>query len=295
MIHILRFGILPHSAIPAPGILTGATMAKICHSAWIGLFTKAASPPVVVVMPDCYSSLGGNQYLNSPGVGRYADYIVEELVPFLSQHINVVNDQSGRGIFGKSSGGYGALVLAMQYPETWGALASHAGDVGFDLVYRPEFPVAASVLSACDGDIFRFLERYWQNKRPGRADYSTLLTIAMSASYDGDQDRPEFIRLPFDLETCALDPVRWAAWLTHDPLNMVEQYSDALKSLSALYLDAGDRDQYNLQYGARRLSARLENLGVRHHFEEFEGTHSGMDWRLDISLPYIATALLNGQ
>ena len=129
------------------------------------LIHEGSLPPVVVVMPDCYSSLGGNQYLNSPGVGRYADYIVEELVPFLSQHINVVIDRSGRGVFGKSSGGYGALVLAMQYPETWGALASHAGDVGFDLVYRPEFPVAASVLSACDGDIFRFLERYWHNKR----------------------------------------------------------------------------------------------------------------------------------
>ncbi len=256
------------------------------------LIYQGSLSPVVVVFPDCYTSLGGNQYLNSTSVGQYADYLNEELVPFLTQQVNVVADRSGRGVFGKSSGGYGALVLAMQYPETWGAVASHAGDVGFDLVYRPEFPVAASVLSASDGDILRFLDRFWRCKKPGRADYATLMTIAMAASYDADESEPECIRLPFDLQNCTLDDARWVNWLAHDPLNMVEYNVEALHSLKALYLDAGNRDQYNIQYGTRRLSSKLEKLGVRHHYEEFEGTHSGMDWRLDTSLPYLANALL---
>jgi len=256
------------------------------------LIHKGSLPPVVVAFPDCYTSLGGNQYLNSPGVGRYADYIVKELVPLLSSHVNVIDDRCGRGVFGKSSGGYGALVLAMQYPETWGAVAAHAADVGFDLVYRPEFPVTASVLRAAGGDVLKFLDRFWRNKQPGRADYSALMTLAMAASYDADEQNPVNIRLPFDLETCTLDAERWANWRACDPLNMIEQYHQALGALFALYLDAGDRDQYNIQYGTRRLSGRLEKLGVRHHFEEFEGTHSGMDWRLDTSLPYITRALL---
>ena len=251
--------------------------------------------PIVVAIPDCYSSLGGNQYLNSSSVGRYADYIVEELVPFLSQHINVIESRSGRGAFGKSSGGYGALSLAMHFPATWGAVAAHAPDVGFDLVYRPDFPVAASVIQACGGDIFRFLERFWSNSKPGRADYSTLMMIAMAASYDADDARAGIVRLPFDLHTCALDPERWAQWLAHDPLNMVAVHRDALRSLHALYLDVGNRDQYNLQYGMRRLSVKLEKLAVNHHFEEFDGTHSNTDWRLDISLPIIANALLAEQ
>ncbi len=251
--------------------------------------------PIVVAIPDCYSSLGGNQYLNSSSVGRYADYIVEELVPFLSHHINVIESRSGRGAFGKSSGGYGALSLAMHFPATWGAVAAHAPDVGFDLVYRPDFPVAASVIQACGGDIFRFLERFWSNSKPGRADYSTLMMIAMAASYDADDARAGIVRLPFDLHTCALDPERWAQWLAHDPLNMVAVHRDALRSLHALYLDVGNRDQYNLQYGMRRLSVKLEKLAVNHHFEEFDGTHSNTDWRLDISLPIIANALLAEQ
>ena len=247
--------------------------------------------PVVVPMPDCYSSLGGNQYVNSPSVGRYADYVVEELVPFLSRHVNVINDRNGRGVFGKSSGGYGALVHAMYYPDTWGGLASHAGDIGFEWVYRPDFPRAAAVLSALGGDSYRFLKNFWRKKSPGAADYSTLLTLAMAASYDPGDSPETVIQLPFDLHTCELDKLRWDQWLSHDPLNLLESHVAQLISLKILYIDVGSRDQYNIQYGTRAFVRRLEKLGIGHHFEEFDGTHSGMDWRLDISLPKLARAL----
>lgn len=255
------------------------------------LIGSGAMPPVVVPMPDCYTSLGGNQYINSTAVGRYADYVVEELVPFLARHVNVRADRSGRGIFGKSSGGYGALVHAMYYPETWGGVVSHAGDVGFDWVYRPEFPRAAEALSALDGDPQRFLENFWNKKSPGGLDYSVLMTLAMAASYDPGDDPEHPIRLPFDLHTLELEPKRWDRWLQHDPLNLLEAHAEQLASLELLYIDVGSRDQYNIQYGTRVLVKRLEKLGIKHHFEEFDGTHSGMDWRLDISLPMLAKAL----
>lgn len=248
-------------------------------------------PPVVVAIPDCYSSLGGNQYVNSPSVGRYADYVVDELVPFLSEKVNVIGHRDGRGAFGKSSGGYGALVHAMYYPETWGGLASHAGDIGFEWVYRPEFPRAAAVLSAFKGDLYRFLKKFWRNKNPGSPDYSTLMTLAMAASYDPGDSLETAIQLPFDLHTCELDMSRWNRWLAHDPLNLLESYAEQLDSLHMLYIDVGSRDQYNIQYGSRAFIRRLEKLGIGHHFEEFDGTHSGMDWRLDISLPMLAKAL----
>jgi len=248
-------------------------------------------PPVVVPMPDCYSSLGGNQYVNSPAVGRYADYVVDELVPFLSSHVNVIDHRDGRGVFGKSSGGYGALVHAMYYPETWGALATHAGDIGFEWVYRPAFPMAAAVLSAFNGDHYRFLKKFWRNKYPGSPDYSTLMTLAMAASYDPGDSLETAIQLPFDLHTCELDANRWDQWLAHDPLNLFEAYVDELSSLQMLYIDVGSRDQYNIQYGTRAFIRRLEKFGIGHHFEEFDGTHSGMAWRLDISLPMLAKAL----
>ncbi|NND43708.1 MAG: enterochelin esterase [Xanthomonadales bacterium] len=248
-------------------------------------------PPVVVPMPDCFTSLGGNQYLNSPGVGAYADYLVGELVPLLSREVNVIDDRSGRGAFGKSSGGYGALRLAMDFPDTWGAVASHAGDLGFDWVYRPSFPLAATALRDCGGDPLCFLERFWTRRKRGQADYAALLTLAMAATYDPDPAEPANIRLPFDLETCTLDPERWGRWLAHDPLQRLDEQGEALQRLHALYIDVGSRDEYHIQYGTRRFARELEKRGVDHHFEEFDGTHMGLDWRLDRSLPVIANAL----
>jgi enterochelin esterase-like enzyme len=274
-----------------PGHLNWRTQGENLPQRLDRLIGSGEMPPVVVPMPDCYSSLGGNQYVNSPSVGRYADYVVEELVPFLSSRVNVIGDRSGRGVFGKSSGGYGALVHAMYYPETWGGLASHAGDIGFEWVYRPEFPRAAAMLSKLGGDPYRFLRNFWLKKSPGSADYSTLMTLAMAASYDPGEGPEQAFQLPFDLHTCELDLRRWGQWLSHDPLNLVESYAQQLASLKMLYIDVGSRDQYNIQYGTRAFIRRLEKLGIKHHFEEFDGTHSGMDWRLDISLPKLAKAL----
>lgn len=257
------------------------------------LIANGELPPVVVPMPDCYTSLGGNQYINSPAVGRYADYVVQELVPFLSEHVNVINSCKGRGVFGKSSGAYGALVHAMYFPETWGGIAVHAGDIGFEWVYRPEFPKAAAMLTACGGDPNRFLKNFWAKKNPGSADYSTLMTLAMAASYDPADGPEPGIQLPFDLHTLELDQDRWRHWLRHDPLNLLETHADQLAALKLLYLDVGSRDQYNIQYGTRAFVKRLSELGIEHYFEEFDGTHSGMDWRLDISLPKLANVLHN--
>jgi len=255
------------------------------------LIGSGAMPPVVVAMPDCYTSLGGNQYINSAAVGRYADYLTLELIPLLSARINVVQHRDGRGVFGVSSGGYGGLVHAMQYPEHWGAVAAHAPDCGFELVYRPGFPAACQALADHGGDPLAFLHAFWTKRRPDRADYAALLAVAMAASYDPDPAQPGRIRLPFDLHTCAIDPERWSRWLKHDPLVQVERHVKALKSLRCLYLDVGRSDEYNIQFGLRSLAAQLENLGVPHHFEEFEGTHRGLDWRLDVSLPMIAGVL----
>jgi len=255
------------------------------------LIHEGQLPPVVVVMPDAYTSLGGNQYVDSAAVGLYETHIVDELVPFVGEHLNVVDGPEGRGVFGKSSGGYGALVHAMRHPDTWGGAAAHAGDCGFDRVFLPEFPAAALALSEFDGNARALVERFWRKRQPGGRDFTALMVVAMAASYDPDPGNPERIRMPFDPVTCELIPERWTAWLRHDPVNMVEQHVDALKSLRCLYIDVGCRDQYNIQFGSRQLSAALEKHGVRHHFEEFDGTHSQIDWRLDTSLPMLAGAL----
>lgn len=257
------------------------------------LIGEGAMPPVVVPMPDCFTSLGGNQYVNSPSVGRYADYLVEELAPFVSERFNVVDSREGRALFGKSSGGYGALYMAMHYPDVWGAAASHAGDAGFEWLFLPEFPTACAAIAEVKGDVGAFIRGFWSKSRPSGRDFVTLMILAMAASYDPDPEAEFGIRLPFDLETMQLDQDAWARWLAFDPVRMIEAPAcqDALRSSLGLYIDVGWRDQYNIHFGNRRLHRKLEALGIAHHYEEFDGTHSGIDWRLDTSLPWLTNAL----
>jgi hypothetical protein len=118
-----------------------------------------------------------------------------------------------------------------------------------------------------------------------------MMILAMAASYDPDPAQPEKIRLPFDLRTCEVITERWNNWLSFDPLNLVEEGSEALRSLHALRIEVGIHDQYNIQFGSRRLADSLERLGVDHSYQEFDGSHTSIDWRLDHSLPYLAGKL----
>ena len=83
---------------------------------------------------------------------------------------------------------------------------------------------------------------------------------------------------------------RWQAWLKHDPDSHGE-YRKALKSLRGIYIDCGWRDQFHIHYGCRLLSKALNKVRVEHRYEEFDDDHSGIDYRMDRSLPFLYRAL----
>ena len=100
---------------------------------------------------DCWTSLG-SQYLDSPGTGHYLTYLCDEIVPWVDTHYRTLPEARHRAITGKSSGGYGAMVVPMLRPDRFGALATHAGDALFELAYLPEFgPAAAPFASTTTG------------------------------------------------------------------------------------------------------------------------------------------------
>lgn len=247
--------------------------------------------PAIVVMPDCFTSLGGNQYINSSAVGRYADYLVRELIPFVDRELRTLASREHRGVFGKSSGGYGAIVHGMRYAKHWGAVADHSGDAAFELVYRPDFPNVADTLAKHDYDVERFLKAFWRADKVSGPEVHALMSICMAATYDPDPKAPLGFHLPFDPRTCEVDERRWKRWSRHDPVNMVSRYKANLGTLRGIYIDCGFRDQYHIHYGCRRLSRRLGENGIRHTYEEFDGDHSGIDHRMDKSLPFLYWAL----
>ncbi|MBC5768584.1 alpha/beta hydrolase [Ramlibacter albus] len=253
------------------------------------LIADGQMPPVVVAFPDCFTRLGGNQYVNSVAMGRWDDFLRQEAVPAVEATFGC-GGAGRRGIFGKSSGGYGAMVHALLHPSFWSAAAVHSGDMGFELVYRHEFVPVLRAL-AKQPDIGKWVDEFWDAKKPKDSDVHVLMMFAQAASFDPDPQAPYGVRLPVTLDTCELIPERWANWLAWDPLSLVEQYGAGLRALKALYIDCGDVDQYNLVYGARRMHRRLTEMDVPHVYEEFPDNHSSVDYRMDVSLPMLAKAL----
>ncbi|MGJ8663796.1 MAG: alpha/beta hydrolase [Marinicella sp.] len=237
--------------------------------------------PAIVVFPDCFTRLGGNQYLDSPAMGPYASHIHDELIPLVEQTFAVKPGADHRAVLGKSSGGFAAIRFAMDFPGQWGAIANHSGDAGFDLLYQRDFPAVADILTQFNGDVEKFIKRFWKAKKVMGSHILAMMHLCMAATYDTE------MVLPFDLETCELDKARWQRWLAHDPVNRVEGAVDALQQLNGLYMDCGFRDQYFIHYGMRQLAKKLEKAQVEHTYTEFNGTHSGIDYRLDESLPFL--------
>ncbi|MGB0130216.1 alpha/beta hydrolase [Chlorobium sp.] len=259
------------------------------------LIAEGRMPECMIVMPDCMTRFGGSQYVDSAATGRYESYLVGELVPFIDSTFATLPRREHRAIAGKSSGGFGALRLAMKHPRCFSAVACHSGDMHFELCYRPNFPLAARILERHGGSISAFLEAYESAlKKPGN-EFALLDIIAMAAAYSpgGDKPAPENMRLPFDPHTCEIIEDVWQEWLAFDPIRMLEcdDCRRSLQELSLLHLDCGSYDEYNLQFGHRIFSAKAKRCGIAHSYEEFPDSHGDTSYRYEVSLPRLSGAI----
>jgi S-formylglutathione hydrolase FrmB len=256
------------------------------------LFAEEACPPALVVYVDAWTSYGGSQFLDSPGVGRYHTYLCEEVVPFVDGAYRTLPAAAHRGVTGKSSGGYGAMITPMLRPDLFGGLATHAGDALFEHCYLPDFrEVARTLRDSYDGSYDRFWDDF--RSRPAFAkgsDFPLLNTWAMAACYSANDDGS--VDLPFEPRTGQLRHDVWARWLAWDPVRMVERYAEALRGLRAIYVDSGKRDQFFLDLGAEAFRLQLERMGVTDvFFELFDATHSAIEYRYPLALRYLAERL----
>lgn len=252
------------------------------------LISRGALRPAVVVAPDCFTRLGGNQYINSSATGRYEDYLVREVVPFVRSAYRV-----GRwGVFGKSSGGYGAALLAMRHPDVFEAMADHSGDSNFELCYLPDFPQALDRFREAGGPA-AWLKAFWKDENRHRREHAKALNVlAMAAHYSPNPRSPHLgVDFPFDLETGVFRPQVWARWRAWDPVNLAGRYRKNLGRLRLIYVDCGDRDEFSLHWGARAFVAAMRRRGLKPVHREFADGHMSIAYRYDHSLPMLVRAL----
>jgi enterochelin esterase family protein len=247
---------------------------------------------MILVLPDCFTRLGGSQYLDSTATGSYETHVVREIVPEVDRRYRTLAHRRHRGVTGKSSGGYGALVLGMRHPDVFGALASHSGDAAFDYCYRPDFPAVVRAAHK-HGSLERFLDDFEKSPKKSHDQIAVLNILAMAACYSPNPAKPPPLAfdLPFDLSTGEIVEDVWRRWLRWDPVEMASSHADALRSLSLVFLDCGRRDEFRLDVGARILASRLRALGVPFEHEEFDDGHMDIPYRYDVSLPKLGRAL----
>lgn len=245
---------------------------------------------MIVVMPDCLTRYGGSQYVDSDATGPYATHLTGELVPWVDANFRTLGSREHRGVMGKSSGGFGALTLGMTRPDLFSAVASHSGDLYFEYCYRPELPLACSVLQRAGG-ARAFLEAFERKLQKSRDDFAAFNALGMASAYSPDASQELGIALPFDLATGEFRDEVWRRWLAFDPLLQAEARAEALRSLKLLFFDCGSRDEYHLHHGARLFHRRLDRLGIAHEHQEYEDGHMNVSYRYDTSLPLLSRAL----
>ncbi|MGH2821013.1 MAG: alpha/beta hydrolase-fold protein [Actinomycetota bacterium] len=230
--------------------------------------------------------------MNSAATGRYRDYLCDDVVAFVDARYPTIPDRNHRGLTGKSSGGYGAMVVPMLRPEVFGALASHAGDALFECCYLPAFPdVARKLRDDYDGSYEAFLEKFPSAERFDYEKHFPIETYGYAAAYSPDGSRPGKALLPFEIDTGRLNDGIWERWLAWDPVRLVSSHTDALAGMRCIYVDAGKSDEYYLDLGAVAFSKELTKAGLEHHLELFEGKHGGLQYRYPGAIKMLAETL----
>lgn len=175
---------------------------------------------------------------------HYDDYVARDLVAYVDRHYRTIAAAASRGVGGLSMGGYGAVTLALAYPDVFSAAASHSG------VLAPAF-----------------LGPHPYGEPPRYAGDSIALRMAAGGLWRSQ-------RIAFGLDSMG--------WRARDPGRLAARALERVRAggaaaLPALRFDCGVADPYIDQN--RAFDATLTRLGVSHEYAEWPGTHEWPYWR----------------
>lgn len=257
------------------------------------MFARGECPDAIVVFVDVWTSRGGSQFLNSSSTGPYMDYLCDEVVPFVDGRYPTAATREHRGVAGGSSGGYGAMVVPMLRPDTFGGLASIAGDALFECSYQRTFPAVARTLrDYFDGSYEAFFEQLAEVDRFDWSRFGEPLEMyGYACAYSPDPGRPGEALLPFEISTGQLVPDVWQRWLELDPVRMAPGHAGELRDMRRIYLDAGRGDEYFLDLGAQAFAAKLAAAEIEHTLELFDGRHGDIRYRYPKAVRELVIAL----
>jgi enterochelin esterase family protein len=240
-------------------------------NAWFGKVVDqlAKSTPVRIAVVDGRSRYGGSQFLNSTATGRYADYISDEILPALAAKYKGPSFGASPVIAGHSSGGYGALVLAIKQHEKFNSVVALSPDSNFDVTHRSlvEQPSVKAVKRA-DLDAAMAPAKEAHVPKDGLA----RLVMGLCANYTPTADKPGQFDWLYDDKGQFRNDV-WKRWIDLDPLMLVRRNDDAFAASQRIYLDGAEQDEFGANIGARKIFNELKNRSSSVRFYQPPGRH----------------------
>ncbi len=259
---------------------------------WIdALIARDDMPPCLLAIVDGYTRLGGSQYVDSIHNGNYATYVVRDVVEHVDRAYRTIAREGGRAVFGKSSGGFGAMHLTMAHPGVFAAFASHSGDTYFRFAHPPSFPQVQRTLERHEFDAAAFVSAFERKRKRTQSEYATIEMLGYAAAYSPRSAVAFDVDLPFDVPSGALREDVFERWLAFDPVERAPRALTELGRLRLRYLDCGRRDEYGLDIGARLMASALREGGLTVRHEEFDDDHRNVGYRYEVSLPALAAVL----
>jgi enterochelin esterase family protein len=245
------------------------------------VFTRMNVQPMIVVIPDGNSRWGCGQWVDSPVTGLFEQFVVKDVVAFVDGTYRTIPRGRSRGVFGFSSGGFGAWNIASRNPDVFGAMAVLSADSFLDMTHKFL--------------LYKYLDSIWPEAPDGPIEGNEWSEIVYdyAGCYSPNPDRPpHYVDLPVAFPSGELIQDVWDRWLSFDPVVNYKDRLDNLRELSGILLDVGIHDDYNLHWGHRLLSHYLHEAGIAHDARENTGDHGGRAReRYQISLEWLASVL----
>jgi pimeloyl-ACP methyl ester carboxylesterase len=234
------------------------------------LHSAGGAQDMILVFPDAGNTFGGSWCMSSPTIGDYETYITSELVEQIDASFRTIPQRDSRGVTGCSMGGDGAMHLALQHPDVFGAVVGVSGT--YDYENDPLWEKARELFKEAPGDLTDFRALPWQ----------VQWYIAGAAATASNPDKPPFyLDMPFEVvdgETQIVQEV-WEKIKASDTVHDVQRYLEQPTRLNAVMIYHGDRDNIASVDNVRAFGATLSDLGVEHEYIEVEGGgHCDLDW-----------------
>jgi enterochelin esterase-like enzyme len=228
--------------------------------------------PFILVISDQYTLYQGSFYSNSSLTGNWSDFTAKELVAYMDKNFRTIANRTSRGIGGHSMGGYGALKIAMLYPDVFSCV--YALSPGLLAIVKEFGP---------NSDSYRQLAAIKTKEELDKTYYPKVLA-AVGRAWSPDPNKPPFYcDMPFNYngDSLVVDSVVLEKWRENMPVYMVDKYAANLRKLTAIKLDWGRNDASRFPLQCGMFSQELENHGIEHFAEEYIGTHVNKIWTTD--------------